>query len=618
MTHREQGNSRWGIAAVVAVYLVLSVTMALTVPLWEAPDEPAHYLRIRDEARRLGLVDGEGKSHWLFPPENGQPPAGHPGLPLQRGRGFWKKGTVVSPYERHQPPGYYLLAAPVLALAGGEAEPPFFFNHRYGERQGQVFHHGADRDPPFAGARRAILILRLLSTLIGAATVVLIWRLAGRLFPGPRGRVVALTAAAVTAFLPQFIFITSVINNDALTICLAALFLNLLVPQNGAPRYGPGRIVALVLVLAAALLTDHTLAVLLPAALAWTAGTARSAFRRRLATGALVIILLGGLFLVAAPPQIGGGAPWSPQRQLDRLRFIGHDLLEWDSMLDAARLFFTSGWGVFGWMSVFPPFLLTVAYLLVTTLVLLGMIRLLFGRAGADGMRPGVRPLFLVALACLALLVLRNALFTFQPQGRLLFPLLPLAAPLTAAGLQRIGPNIPGRLGLPVALFMAGASLFSLFGLIRPAYPPVAAPVPFTLPGESAILYGLHGAGFAVETFAGQATTARLDRTAAFRLHNPGDHPATASLRFTAEPEGAPSTLQLWDRRRPLGEFRLETGRRFIQLDRLALPPGESVVFFHLLPEEGAGRCRVSGLHLAPPAGMTPDRPALKGQTDGQ
>jgi len=591
-----------GIAVVTTLYLTLTVTCILLVPLWEAPDEPAHFLRIREESRRLGLLDGEEQSHWLFLPETGPPPAGHPGLDLQRRSEFWKKGNVVSPYERHQPPGYYLLAAPLLALAAGDADLPFFFNHQYGERQGQVFHHDADGDPPFARGRRTVLLLRLFSALCGAVTVVLVWRLAGRLFTGGPDGAVPLTAAALVAFLPQFVFVTSVINNDALAICLAAFFLILLVPPPGVERISPGRGILMALVLVAALLTEFTLVILLPTALAWIAATSPAGRRRRLAATGLTVLLTAALFLVIVPGPGGSGAPWSPLRQLERMRTVGYGLLEWESIREAGRLFFTSAWGVFGWMSVFPPLLLTAAYLLVSILTLLGMIRL-FGRRPADGPRRGVRPLFFTALICLALLVLRNTLFTFQPQGRMLFPLLPLTAPLAAAGLQRIGPAIPGRSSLPVALFMLGASLFSLFGMIPQAYPPSGAPAAFTRPGESAILYALHGAGFAVEAHTGQSTTARLKKTGALRLHNPSDRPAAVSLRFSAEPEKTPLTLQLWDRREPLAEYRLEPGRRFVQLDRLVLPPGESVVFFHLALGEDTGGCRVSGLHLAAPAG---------------
>jgi hypothetical protein len=604
---KAENSGAGGIVALVLLYLALALAFVFSVPLWEAPDEPAHFLRIRAEARRLGLLNGSDRNCWLFPPEGEPPPLDHPGLALQRRPGFWKKGTVVSGYERHQPPGYYLLAAPILALAGGGAEPPFFFNSQYESRQGQVFLHGADRDPPFATARRAVLLLRLLSTLFGAVTVVLIWCTAGYLVSGASREPLALAAAALTAFLPQFIFVTSVINNDALALALSALFFHVLLRPSGTRRrLTPLRITLLALIFAAALLTELALVFLLPAALAWFAAAGTGRRRLRTAAAAAFAVLLPTLLLLVGPGgHIADSAYWDPLRQLERMSSVGHGLLQWESLRETVRLFFISAWGVFGWMSVVPPLLLTAACIAVSVIIILGLLRLLgTGSRGGPGPEPapGVRLLFAAALISLAFLVVRNALFTFQPQGRMFFPLLPLAAPLAAAGLQRIGPRIPGRLTLPVVLFMLGASLYGVLGMIRPYYVPQRAPIRFTLPAESAILYGLYGAGFSVQEPAGQSTVAGLEQTGALRLHNAAQRQVRVLLRFTVRSEEPGQALEVWDRRGLAGRFDLEmAGRRFFQLGPLTLPPGETVLFFHLTGEPGGNGCAVSGLTIAAP-----------------
>lgn len=597
------------ITAVTILYVALAVTCVFLVPLWEAPDEPAHFLRIRAEAGNLGLVNAKEPNHWLFPP-GGTPPADHPGVTLQRREGFWKKGTLVSGYERHQPPGYYLLAAPLLALSAGDAEPPFFFNHQYETRLGQVFHHGADRDPAFRRARRAVLLLRLLSVCCGAITVVLVWRIAGRLFPaGPGRESPALAAAALTAFLPQFVFITSVINNDALALALSALFFTVLIrPPEVRPLLTPGRAALLTLILAAALLTEFVLVFLFPAALVYLAAAGPGRSRIRTAVVSTSALLLPLLLMLTAPSRLTAiGGHWDPLRQLGRLSTLGHDLLQWESLREAARLFFISAWGVFGWMSILPPPLLTAAYVAVSLLVCIGLLRLLGPRAGISGAGSGtfppagLRTLFFVSLACLAFLVLKNALFTFQPQGRLFFPLLPLAAPVAAAGLQRIGWRIPVRPWLPVAIFMLGATLYGLFGMIRPFYTPVRAPIGFTLSAESAILYGLYGAGFVVDEYTGHSTVARLKRTGALRLYNPGTRGIEARLQFTADAVEPADRLEVWDRQGLIAEIGPAGSGRFFRLDRLILPPGETILFFH--DPHGGGRSgwRVSGLALSAP-----------------
>jgi len=598
-------NERWGIILVTAVYLVLAITCVFLVPLWEAPDEPAHFLRIRDEARGMGLLEGREPNRWLIPP-GAATPDNHPGLVLQRRAGFWKRGTVVSGYERHQPPGYYHLAAPLLALTVGNGEPPLFFNHQYERYGGTVFYHGADHDPPFAETRRGLLLLRLLSVVFGAVTVVLTWLIARQLVPAGPGRTpLALAAAGLTAFLPQFVFVTSVINNDAMAIALSALFFHVLLRAPAERRPSAGRIVFLALILAVGLLTEFALVFLLPAALVWIAATRPGRNTRRSAAALAALILVPALLLLALPARFApGAAHWDPLRHLPRLSSIGHGLLQWESLREMLRLFFTSAWGVFGWMSVFPPLLLTAVYLVLSTMVLLGLIRIF--RSGSE-LRPGIRPLFLSALAALALLVLKNALFSFQPQGRMLLPLLPLAAPLAAAGLRRMLPRFPGGPGLPVVAIMLGASLFSLFGMIRPFYQPVAAPIAFSRPAESAILYALYGAGFLVDTHEGRKTMARLTRTGALRIHNPGSHAIEAVLgfRFSGRPAGP---LEVWDGRGLLARYRPDAGRRF-QLDGVTLPPGETVLFFHLPEDQGPGGCQVGGLTLDP---------FEKGLTDGE
>jgi hypothetical protein len=446
-----------------------------------------------------------------------------------------------------------------------------------------------------------VLLLRLFSTLLGAITVLLVWCTAERLVIGSTRRPVAMAAAALTAFLPQFIFITSVINNDALAITLSALFFFVLVrPPGIRPLLTPARAALLALILAASLLTEFSLVFLLPAALAYLAAAGGGRGRLRAAAVFAAGIVLPALLVLALLGRFtGGAAHWDPARQLERIGTVGHGLLQWESLRETLRLFFTSAWAVFGWMSVFPPPLLIAAFLAVSILVLLGLIRLIGPVKNSEaGPRPapGARALFATALICLAFLVVRNALFTFQPQGRMFLPLLPLAAPLAAAGLQLVGPRIPSRLPLYVSVFMLGASLYGLWGMIRPSYPPQRAPIRYTLPTESAILYGLYGAGFAVEEQAGQSTVARLQQTGALRLYNPADRPLQVLLRFTVTSDEPQQTVEVWDRWKPVGRFQLKGDRRFFQLDRLTLPPGESILFFHLPGNGDRGGCRVSGL----------------------
>src|SRR3974377_348346 len=86
---------------ILAVYLVLGVLYAVYTPAWQAPDEPAHYNYVRylvQNGRFPVLQMGDYPNDYLeqiklekFPPN-----------------------LSIAPirYESHQPPLYYLLAAP--------------------------------------------------------------------------------------------------------------------------------------------------------------------------------------------------------------------------------------------------------------------------------------------------------------------------------------------------------------------------------------------------------------------------------------------------------------------------------------------------------------------------
>ena len=67
---------------VVTLYLIFTLTYSLAVPLWEAPDEPSHYLT----ARKLS-----GLPPLAVPPDSGE--AGT----------VWNESYLYSRYQRFQP-----------------------------------------------------------------------------------------------------------------------------------------------------------------------------------------------------------------------------------------------------------------------------------------------------------------------------------------------------------------------------------------------------------------------------------------------------------------------------------------------------------------------------------
>lgn len=151
------------LALVVAVYLVIATAYALALPWADMPDESAHSLYIEHLLEKRSLP-------------------------------VFTSGT--GNYEAHQPPLYYLAAAPLVALArlaGGAVAA-----------QGKA--------------------ARLLSVVAGAAVVLLTYRIFRRV--APQRPELAELAAGGAAFLPSQLLVFSAVGNDAVTemfFCALAL-----------------------------------------------------------------------------------------------------------------------------------------------------------------------------------------------------------------------------------------------------------------------------------------------------------------------------------------------------------------------------------------------------------
>lgn len=166
---------------ILLAYLLLGGLYAVFTPAWQVPDEPAHYNYVRYLVNESGfpeLVAGCYEQTYLeqltaqrFPPH----------LPID--------GVC---YEFHQPPLYYLLAAPVFALTGGSP-----------------------------------LALRLFSVALGAGVVSLAFAVGRTIFPNRAE--IALATMALVALVPMHLAMLASVNNDA----LAELLLPLILPRRG-------------------------------------------------------------------------------------------------------------------------------------------------------------------------------------------------------------------------------------------------------------------------------------------------------------------------------------------------------------------------------------------------
>ncbi len=164
---------------ILLAYVGLGVAFAIRTPLWQAPDEPAHYNYIRQAYEGVFLPviqDGDWNNDTLET------------LKANRFAPELLNDLNAIQYEDHQPPLYYWASLPVFALTNGN-----------------------------------VIALRLMSVLWGMITVMMAYRISQRVFDNQEA--VALGVMGLVAFLPQHMMINSSINNDALANALIAVTL---------------------------------------------------------------------------------------------------------------------------------------------------------------------------------------------------------------------------------------------------------------------------------------------------------------------------------------------------------------------------------------------------------
>jgi len=444
---------RQGIILVLALFMVLGCLYSIATPIFEASDEIAHYPFVKH------LADGHG-------------------LPVLRADqlGAWKQ-------EGGQPPLYYALGA---LLTRGVDTSDFEAVHKINPHAdigvikadgnaNMVIHSSRERFP-YRGTALAVHIVRWASVLMGAVTVWAAYALACAL--GVE-RTLAVSAAAITAFNPMFLFITSSVNNDALVTMLCALSLWLMV-RYVSIRPTIAQWIMLGVLLGCAVLTKTSALAMLPLAglavivVARRQRSWRELFIAALTVGLPVIAISGWWFyrnwqlyhdplgLSAFIAVIGKRHPTPTLLQL---------MGEWPS-------FFQAYWGFFGGMNVPAPQGVYLFFGLVTLVGLIGALLWLIRQRRALSNERRWLSLALVILwpTTVFIALVRWTLMTPASQGRLMFPALTALSLLMAIGLDNIAPRrfAHGVLDAVCAAMLAIAALLP-FVTILPTYAPPPA-----------------------------------------------------------------------------------------------------------------------------------------------
>lgn len=176
-------------------YFWLALGYARETPVWQVPDEPAHYNNV---LQRAAPRPGPGPII-----EDGDYPFAR--LEALKAARFADQdpGSIGGiEYEDHQPPLYYELAALLLSAQPEPISP--------------VRYRGEDASQAVTAER--VRLLRLLGVVLGALTVVLAWAVASTVAPGDLALRIGVTAFA--AFLPMQLVMNAGVNNDALAVAL--------------------------------------------------------------------------------------------------------------------------------------------------------------------------------------------------------------------------------------------------------------------------------------------------------------------------------------------------------------------------------------------------------------
>lgn len=433
--------------------MALCLTYNVTLPIFEAPDEAshfrfAHYLAIE---RRLPDLKRDLPSHEVT-------------QPLLY---YVLTAIVISPFDQSN-------LGDLVRLNPDWFEPAL--NPNYTGVRGQHLHTAAENFP-YIGAVWAVRAGRLFSSLLGAITVALVYLIAknifGHLSNGAGLEVknlqspIAILAAAIVAFNPKFIHISSIVSNDIAITLTATLACWWMVRLNSESQ--PRHFFVLGAMIGAATLTKlHGLGLFAPAlAAVWLIQPRRQLGQRITSLLAGFALVAGGWFLFNTI-NYGNPLAWSQVQQANASLMRVPPLTP-SQIIATMPLWFTSYWGNLGIELHYDPWIDAIFFIALVFAVI-GCVIAFARQLPLVQNRAGFALLLIWEAAIVGMFVWWLRSYVGTENSRLIMPGVAPVAVLVAMGWVTLWP----KRWLPV-LALAPAAMLTLsiatpFATLRPAY----------------------------------------------------------------------------------------------------------------------------------------------------
>ena len=461
---------RWLALLLVVLHIGLALWWNTAVPLGEGPDEPGHLQYVLFLAR-------EGR------------------LPVQRNT----PEMSDVPGEGHQPPLAYWLMVPAvgwlppdeLVLEMG-SNPQFRWS---GGEEPNAYFRSSREYMPYTGIALAWHLARVCSALLGGITVWLTYLIGRKFFPSVSW--VALGAAGLVAFNPQFIFAHALVSNDPLLITLTSALIYVcgmgITWEAATSSWQRSSIWAVVLggLLGLMLITKQSALAFVPLPLLGIV-LSRLSLKQKLSSAVLITVVASAIssWWYLRNARLYGDALGLAAFQQT---FATGDFsaASWRNWNDGLWNLLRSSWGMFGWLTIALNDGAYQSFAMVLALAVVGLVASLgFGWWHGRG---AIAVLLLGAggLAFAWTVAFAQTAGAVAWQGRFLFPAVSALALLLACGLGAVLPRRSALLMMLALLALLGVVLPST--LIKPTYAVYTLP---SQPADTGNVYGRFDVGW--------------------------------------------------------------------------------------------------------------------------